>query len=300
MFDMYRSGVKTSVATFGMENVTLHANELFEPYGHIGPILWIAVFLSLYVLLSENSTHLKKSILFCLIAGSAGMLLATDLFPWHHVDHYTNGILNGIIQFPSRFILMSMLFFSIAGGNAFTRDFPILSGRSFLLVFMLAISFSMPAIPKLKETVSQSTSIPFGEGPSPFLSNTEYQFIDTNVADTRDHEPKTSADIDIVSYNKHGTNVEVMIKASSDGYLSLPLFGFEGYKVTLNGKEIPWYRGENNKITIDILSGTEGIIHIAYHGKLLWRILDIISFITLSSMLWLAFKYTRHTPYNYV
>ena len=60
----------------------------------------------------------------------------------------------------------------------------------------------------------------------------------------------------------------------------LPLFGFDGYAVQLNGERMEWTRGDINRLTVLIPAGTAGELLVRFEGKPLWRIADAVSLMT--------------------
>lgn len=276
--DFYNSGVQTSVVQYGMKNLAMDGSQLFTIDECMGPLIWIALFLGIFSFKYETRKNIRQLLYAFILFGLLGVFLSSKCFPWSYVDNWTHGILNAMIQFPSRFLMMTTLLFSFIGGIGLVRLFPSLQGRCFLMLFIVAMLNGAQTIPRYKESVSDETSIQFGEGVSPYFVKEEYQFWGTDVINTRDHSLMISDGIEIKSYEKKGTSCFLDFSAEMDGSVTFPLFGFDGYYVELNGNRIGWHRGFNNRLTVDITEGASGTITVAYRGKIFWTILDIFSF----------------------
>jgi len=86
------------------------------------------------------------------------------------------------------------------------------------------------------------------------------------------------------NYVKDGTDVTVDVHAQQDGSIALPLFAFEGYEVTVDGKETAYSVGEKNRLTVHLPAGTQGHLRVRFVGKTLWRIADGVSLVSMLAL----------------
>ena len=140
------------------------------------------------------------------------------------------------------------------------------------------------ALPTLTDETRNADYIAFGEIVSPHLSYTEYTLPGTQTRPTADRSLLTDGDVTVTAYEKRSTTVTAQIEAKTDASISLPLFGFDGYRAQVNGEEIQWTLGENNRLTVLLPAGTEGELSVWFAGKTLWRIAEGISLATLLAL----------------
>ena len=95
--------------------------------------------------------------------------------------------------------------------------------------------------------------------------------------------------IHFTQYRKDGTRIDAYVEVAEDASLTFPLFGFPGYEAKLNGERMNWRLGENNRLTVDLPSGSMGVLEIHYAGKTIWKVMDILSVcaaLTLGGWVW--------------
>ena len=206
-------------------------------------------------------------------AGALFALMCTTLFPWGHVSKLTMKMAD-YIQFPWRFMMFTAAMFSLAGGYGYTR----LMGerRNAGVVLALAVAL-FAALPAISDQTRCNDFLQFGRGISPDLSYSEYTLPGTRVRETGNTTVLTEGDVTVSSYEKDGTNVTARVNAQTDAKVSLPLFGFDGYKAALDGKALDWMLGDNNRLTVALPAGTQGELRVWFAGKAVWRAGDIIS-----------------------
>ena len=105
----------------------------------------------------------------------------------------------------------------------------------------------------------------------------EYTIPGSKLRKTKDYGVLTEGDVTVSSYEKDGTNVTARVNAQTDAKVSLPLFGFDGYKAALDGKALDWTLGDNNRLTVALPAGMQGELRVWFAGKAVWRAGDIIS-----------------------
>ena len=113
----------------------------------------------------------------------------------------------------------------------------------------------------------------------------EYMLPGSSVKKTEDWAVHAADGVMISDYGKDGTRVHAQVDAPEGGALSLPLFGFDGYRAELDGEALSWSRGDNNRLTLMLPAGARGELRVWFAGKALWRAADAVSLATLCAML---------------
>lgn len=240
----------------------------------IGVPLVLGAALALYHLLTaEKKEEGMREALLLTAAGALFALMCTTLFPWGHVSRLTMKMAD-YIQFPWRFMMFTAAMFSLAGGYGYTR----LMGerRNAGVVLALAVAL-FAALPAISDQTRCNDFLQFGRGISPDLSYSEYTLPGTRVRETGNTAVLTEGGVTVSSYEKDGTNVTARVNAQTDAKVSLPLFGFDGYKAALDGKALDWTLGDNNRLTVALPAGAQGELRVWFAGKAVWRFGDLVS-----------------------
>lgn len=247
----------------------------------IGLPLLMAAALMLYAAATAEKREEKDGFGVLLVAvGGLFAVMATTLFPWNFVRVLTRG-LSDYLQFPWRFLMMTAVLFALAGGYGCVR---FSRGHGEQMAAAILALAALCALPTLTDETRNADYIAFGEIVSPHLSYTEYTLPGTQTRPTADRSLLTDGDVTVTAYEKRSTTVTAKIEAKTDASISLPLFGFDGYRAQVNGKEIQWTLGENNRLTVFLPAGTEGELSVWFAGKTLWRIAEGISLATLLAL----------------
>lgn len=218
-----------------------------------------------------------------LLYGAAGMLFAwmsTTLFPWSYVRVLTRG-LTDYLQFPWRMLMMTAVLLAFAGGWAYMRFAGEHREKAAVLVLALC---AMASLPTLSDETRNNVFIPFGQTVSPDLQYVEYTIPGTKTAPTRDRSVKIQGDAALKDYVKESASITAHVTAQTESTIALPLFGYDGYAVTLDGEEVYWYRGENNRLTVAVPAGTDAQLEARYEGNRLFRLADGVSVLFAAAM----------------
>ena len=254
----------TTLATFALE---------------IGLPLILGAGLALYIAATAEKKEEKEGSGFSMllvVAGSLFAMMATTLFPWSHVRVLTRG-LSDYLQFPWRFLMMTAVCFAFAGGwglNRFARGHGEQMAAAALAVAAICV------LPTLTDEVRNPDYIPFGEGISPNLRYTEYTIPGTQTEPTADQMPLVEGGMQMTAYEKEGTTVTMQVSAKEGGAVTLPLFGYDGYRAELGGEELAWTLGDNNRIEVALPAGAQGELRVWFAGKPIWRAAEAVSLLT--------------------
>ena len=251
----------------------------------IGVPLVIGAALALYRLATAGRKEEgAREALLLTAAGSLFALMCTTLFPWNHISRLTMRMAD-YIQFPWRFMMFTSAMFAMAGGWGYvklTED-----KKDVGVVLALAIAL-FAALPTIGEQTRCNDYLEFGQGASAdLIYYTEYTLPGTKLKETRDRAVLTEGEVSVTDYAKDSTTVTAQVGAETDAKVSLPLFGYDGYRAALNGEEIPWALGESNRLTVLLPAGAQGELRVWFAGKTVWRIADVAS---LAAAVMLAMK----------
>lgn len=248
----------------------------------LGLPMLMAAALALYVAATtEKRTENDRFSVLLVLAGGLFAVMATTLFPWNHVRVLTRG-LSDYLQFPWRFLMMTAVLFALAGGYGCAR-FARGHGEQ-MAAAVLAVA-ALCALPTLTDEARNADFIAFGETVSPHLSYTEYTIPGTKTGLTVDRRLLTDGDVSVTVYEKRSTTVTAQVEARSDAKLLLPLFGYDGYRAQIDGQDVAWTLGENNRLTVNLPAGTQGELRVWFAGKMVWRVSE---FVSLAAMLGLV------------
>lgn len=222
-------------------------------------------------------------------AGALFALMCTTLFPWSHISALTMQMAD-YIQFPWRFMMFTAVMFAMAGGWGYAK---LTEGRKDLgVVLALAIAL-FAALPAISDQTLRNDYLEFGQGASCDLTYTEYTLPGTKVRETRDRSVLTEGAVTVTDYVKDGTTVTAAVKADTAAKISFPLFGYDGYRAALDGEEIIWTLGSNNRLTVSLPAGAQGELRVWFAGKAVWRIADAVSLLSAIGMIALGVR-RRH------
>ena len=241
----------------------------------IGVPLVLGAALALYACLTtEKKEEGMREALLLTGAGAVFALMCTTLFPWSHISMLTMRMAD-YIQFPWRFMMFTTAMFAMAGGYGYVR---VMGGRGQAGVVLALAAALFAALPTIGEQTRCNDYLEFGQGASADLVYyTEYTLPGTKLKETRDHAVLLEGEVSVTDYAKDGTAVSAQVKAEMEAKISLPMFGYDGYRAMLDGEALKWERGENNRLTVYLPAGSEGEMRVWFAGKAIWRIADAIS-----------------------
>ncbi|MDO4741451.1 MAG: hypothetical protein Q4A66_12345, partial [Eubacteriales bacterium] len=279
--------LNSSVSAAALEPSALLAADPDFPLD-VGPALLLASALSLYALCGCAEERAKTARRFLLL-GAAFALMATDLFPWALLERRTYGAVN-FLQFPWRLLMFTDLFLALGCGYGLCR----LSGENKwkeLAAPAVLVLCVLAAYPQLTAYTTEDNAPLryFSSNTQMITAYAEYTLPGTDLAATKDCG-LISDGVEIAQYEKKGTRISAEVSSPEGGFVSFPLFGFDGYAAALDGEKIPWRLGDNNRLTVDLAPGAQGEIAVRFEGRTLWRVFDGVSLLSLAAMAAFAFR----------
>lgn len=85
----------------------------------------------------------------------------------------------------------------------------------------------------------------------------------------------------------------MQVEAQTDGVISVPLFGYDGYRAQADGQELETGLDENKRLTVVVPAGTKGEVKLWYAGKGWWRISDAVSLLTALALIAARIQHRR-------
>ena len=247
----------------------------------IGLPLLMGAALTLYIAATAEKKEEGSAFGVLLVAaGTLFALMATTLFPWDHVRMLTRG-LSDYLQFPWRFLMMTAVCFALAGGWGLAK---FARGHGEQMAAAALCVAALCALPTLTDEARNGNYIAYGETVSPHLAYTEYTIPGSQTAPTIDQRVLLEGGVQLTDYKKDGTTVTAQVAADTDAKIALPLFGYDGYRAELGGKELEWTPGENNRLTVEIPAGAQGALRVWFAGKVYWRAAELVSLCTLLAL----------------
>lgn len=264
-----------SPVDWALEPVQLFASDSDFPRV-IGTALLLAVMVTLYMTAGRKGENERFARL-CILVGAACCFAATNLFPWALARRLTLYAVD-YMQFPWRLMILVNVFLCIAGGYGFAlivRENPKM--KDIVLIGVLSLSM-LSVHTQIMDASKDNDYYRFWKSNTDALLTYEgYQLPGTNLRDTLDYTVYLDEGVTMTDYVKDGTEVTADVSAEKEGSIALPLFAFDGYRVTLNGEEIGYTCGVKNRLTIHLDEGAQGELHVWFAGKALWKAAEIIS-----------------------
>jgi len=265
-------------------------NEVFELFAtditfakDIGLALLIGTVATMYALCGCRSEKDKRAWVF-LALGALTALMTTEYFPWEWLEIQTRGAVN-YLQFPWRLMMLTDVFLALACGYGVLR---LAEEKKELLTVCVLTVCMIGAFDQLSYlAVTDAFQFDYWktnrEGISAYY---EYTIPGSDLSQTlTQKEPVLSPGVTMERYRKTGTHITAFVDAGTDGQIVFPVFGYDGYSATLEGNELSWVRGENNRIQVELPAGARGELEIRFVGKPIWRISDAISLCTLLALI---------------
>lgn len=285
----------TQVSSTAIEAAELLLTQPGYDRGLGSALLIGAAVLAYAALMGGGDKKRMRTAVFCLCAGAAAAFASTNLFPWALAERLTRGLVN-YLQFPYRLMMFANVFLSLAAGwgvLCLMREKP----QRPLAALLTLVLCTACVYPQLGSYAVRSADMPqYGaRNADPYFryksytstitsSYLEYRLAGSDLNATKDQ--KVQADgVDVTGYEKNGTEITAQVNAKEGGTLALPLFGFDGYRAELDGQEIAWTLGGNNRLTVELAAGMQGELHVWFAGKGLWRAAEAVSLLAALALL---------------
>lgn len=295
LLDYMTSGISmgallSDCAAAALDPVQLLISDASFPL-NIGHALLLCAAAAGYAMIGEKTE--KSGLAWLLLAaGAAFALMTTKLFPWGALAGVLGESVN-YLQFPWRLMTFVDIFLAGACGYGLSHLQKKRQWKDIVLaVLVLCVLTAWPQMEQYtRETKNQYHY--WKSNSSMVVAYKEYTLPGSNLRKTTDYSVETEGTVQVESYEKRGTHASAQIKAETDAKVSFPLFGFDGYKAALDGEEVAWTLGKNNRLTVDLPAGAQGEVRVWFAGKTVWRIADCVSLITAAALAALCLRRRR-------
>lgn len=251
----------------------------------IGLPLMIGAALALYAALQKEERGKSEWAALKLVAGGALMTIAaTDFFPWGAVSLLTQGQV-GYIQFTWRLLILATPMLALAGGYGLCE----FGGKRQDAAAVAALSMAAICVmPIFSSEIQNPIYVEKGVIISPFMGRSfpEYTYSDTtDFLAIRKRSVEIIGDAEMADYEKRSTTITAQVSARTESRITFPLFDYDGFRATVDGREIAVERGSNNRVSVVLPAGTSGALKIWFAGKWWWRVADAVSAAALIGLL---------------
>lgn len=251
----------------------------------IGLPLMIGAALALYAALQKEERGKSEWAALKLVAGGALMTIAaTDFFPWGAVSLLTQGQV-GYIQFTWRLLILATPMLALAGGYGLCE----FGGKRQDAAAVAALSMAVICVmPIFSSEIQNPIYVEKGVIISPFMGRSfpEYTYSDTtDFLAIRKRSVEIIGDAEMADYEKWSTTITAQVSARTESRITFPLFDYDGFRATVDGREIAVERGSNNRVSVVLPAGTSGALKIWFAGKWWWRVGDAVSAAALIGLL---------------
>ncbi len=259
--------------------------QIMEFSVEIGLPLMIGAALALYAALQKEERGKSEWAALKLVAGGALMTIAaTDFFPWGAVSLLTKGQV-GYIQFTWRLLILATPMLALAGGYGLCE----FGGKRQDAAAVAALSMAVICVmPIFSSEIQNPIYVEKGVIISPFMGRSfpEYTYSDTtDFLAIRKRSVEIDGDAEMADYEKRSTTITAQVSARAESRITFPLFDYDGFRATVDGREIAVERGSNNRVSVVLPAGTSGALKIWFAGKGWWRVGDAVSAATLIGLL---------------
>lgn len=221
-----------------------------------------------------------KKVNVLLAAGIVLSLCATCLFPWETL--VKNGFFRWIasyIQFPWRFLCISLCFFSLTCAWTVYRQWGEKYYRYTALAVLLLCVLSSQHL--LEGYYQSSDYIWRTEDVDSMISQREYLYSEVDKQVAYGAELPSGEELEITDSVKDGLSVNVFYESKTPGaevYLDMPLYYYPGYYAEdENGSPLPVVRSEKGLARVVFPAESRGQIAIWFRGRKLWRLCEFLS-----------------------
>lgn len=259
--------------------------QIMEFSVEIGLPLMIGAALALYAALQKEERGKSEWAALKLVAGGALMTIAaTDFFPWGAVSLLTQGQV-GYIQFTWRLLILATPMLALAGGYGLCEFGGKRQDAAAVAVLSMAVICVMPIF---SSEIQNPIYVEKGVIISPFMGRSfpEYTYSDTtDFLAIRKRSVEIIGDAEMADYEKRSTTITAQVSAQTESRITFPLFDYDGFRATVDGREISVERGSNNRVSVVLPAGTSGALKIWFAGKGWWRVGDAVSAAALIGLL---------------
>lgn len=231
----------------------------------------------------------------CLALGFLAMILTSRFFPWDALA--ARSVLAEkllcVIQYPWRYLVIASICFVVVTVLAVklleeNSSRTIKGGTIFILVFLNIVSISYYYYDFSYN--SDSFEILSEESRNIIhIGNKEYLLTGTDVQQLYRRKIDTDENIHVAELEKENGQYVFEVKNDSDCVknITVPVLHYDNYRAydSNTNARLEISTGENNCIAVEIPPGYEGKVMVQYHPRIIWRICEVISLLTVMALI---------------
>ncbi|MCM1258219.1 MAG: YfhO family protein [Roseburia sp.] len=272
----------------------------------LGFVFVIGILLFFVVWIKKESWQLQQaeelySAKLAFAAGCIGVFFSSRLFWWDNLEYISNRLARflGKIQFSWRYLGIASLAFCIMllfVMQIIQKHTEVWNYKILMLTLLLTLVFTEGYF------MVDSTAV-WEDGEKYYsasdvgafkIGNGEYLLVNTERSGLYNRECicGTGVSDSGCRYESKGNYYLTCVNESDTGsYIDVPVQKYDNYHAyTEEGEELPLDTGENNRIRIGLPAYFDGMIRLRYQPPVLWRICEILSFVTLIGLTMAAWK----------
>lgn len=227
--------------------------------------------------------------------GLLAMILTSRFFPWDSIAARSVFFekIFCVIQFPWRYLVAATMCFAVSTVLAvellekycdkIKKGYAI-----FLIIFLNLISISYYYY-DYSYRCSSSEVLSEDNRNIMQIGNKEYLLVDTDVEQLHSRAIHTDSGVQAKELAKENGKYAFEVKNDADCVKSItvPVLHYDNYRAydSNTGEMLEISTGDNNCIAIEIPSGYEGRITVQYHPRMIWRICEVISLLTVIALI---------------
>ena len=234
----------------------------------------------------EPKSEYKAGIIYFIFT-IISIILTLRYFPYDRIASYSNILTEiiGMIQFPWRFLMFASLFGTLTicasvkmmpEKNQIKRNyFYVQSGVVIIIALLMSANYTYDSETEIytKNDIDMNN-----------VGNGEYLLADTNMEVIYDNRIICSDDVicSDMEFDSGIYTVSIQNNNMDKEEVLLPIFAYDNYKAFDSvGNIIECYKGQDNKLAIDVPQNFKGEVCIEYVVPFSWRISEVVSLITI-------------------
>ena len=220
------------------------------------------------------------------------ILMSLRIFPWNYLQSM-NGVfatLISSIQFPNRFLTIATVLLVALAGMIVTISSKYRQGKYVIggVLCGLTLFTSMYLLSDFMQTrsfvrIHNIEGMGFG-----YISGAEYLPYGADQNTFVFRNPTSSEEVIIDGYEKGSLSWDVNCYnvGSEEGHVVMPLLYYKGYQSwdADTGENLRTYQGDDFSVWVEVPEGYSGVIHTEFVSPWYWRVAELISVITVLSM----------------
>lgn len=229
--------------------------------------------------------------------GIALFILSLRIFPWNrlfsNLEHSVVHKFLGAAQFPWRYLSFAAAFWVFAVCMSFVvlRHRNSTLANKMILGVLCATLLSLMSVYQFLGSTGKSSTLCLNTTDSTGISGAEY--ILENAANVENAYPLAGNEsLQILAYDRrNGTSYLSVTNASTENFIDLPIYDYGNYHAyDESGKDWKTTTSEQSLVRITIPANYSGTLAVAYKEPLLWRFMELVSFVTFFGIVVFCFR----------